>query len=65
MTAKMKQWLHDHGITGLDVMRKAGIYNRHYFYRVINGTYPAPKQLHDTLCCVFGMTEEEWREAMP
>ena len=65
MTAAMKNWLHDHGLTAIETMRRAGIFNRHYFYRVLDGTYPAPKNLHDTMCNVYGMSEEEWTEAIP
>ena len=65
MTSAMKKWLHERGLTAITVMRTAGIWDTHYFYRMLNGKKKVTQELHDTLCRVYGMTEKEYKEAIP
>ena len=65
MTKCMKEWLHDHGLTAVAVMDRIGITDRHDQSRILNGKKKAPKELHDTLCRIYGMTEAEYKEAIP
>ena len=64
MTAKMKQFLHDHGITATDVARHAGV--RYYdMYKMLRGEKKPEPSLRDAFIRIFGMTEAEWKEAVP
>ena len=63
MTPKMKAWLRDRGLCAVDVARKAGI--RYYdFYRMIDGKKSIAPEVHETLTNIFGMTEQEYKEAL-
>lgn len=65
MTVKMRMWLRDRGLTATAIMRAAGIWNTHDLYRMLNGTKQVAPELQDTLCRVYGMTDAEWKEALP
>ena len=65
MTLKMKTWLHEHGLTATAIMRAAGIFNTHDLYRMLNGTKQVAPELLETLCGVYGMTDQELREVLP
>lgn len=63
MTPKMKTWLRDRGLCAVDVARKAGI--RYYdFYRMLRGQKPVTIEVRQTLTGIFGMTEQEYKEAL-
>ena len=67
MTATMKKWLHEHGVTALQVARTAGIEEPEQIWRVLHGRKSSPETLQqfaDTLRRVYGMTEQELKEAI-
>lgn len=64
MTPNMKRWLHEHGLTTVQVAQKAGLLIPD-MYRQLSGTMPVNPALRDTLCGVYGMTQREFREAIP
>jgi predicted transcriptional regulator len=64
MTLKMKKWLHEHGLTAVQVAQKAGLLIPD-MYRQLSGTMPVNPALRDTLCGIYGMTSAEYREAIP
>lgn len=64
MTATMKRWLHEHGLTAVETARKAGVLVPD-IYRQLRGTMPVDPALRDTLCGVYGMTQREYKEALP
>ena len=64
MTQKMKKWLHDHGLTAVQVAERAGILVPDMYRQLSGGMAPDPA-LRDTLCGIYGMTSAEYREAIP
>ena len=64
MTLKMNTWLHEHGLTAVQVAERAGILVPDIYRQLSGGMAPDPS-LRDTLCGVYGMTADEYREAMP
>ena len=64
MTKEMKKWLHDHGLTAVQVAERAGILVPDIYRQLSGGMVPNPS-LRDTLCGVYGMTSAEYREAIP
>lgn len=64
MTSKMKRWLHDRGITAVEVANKAGV-PRADLYRQLRGTMPVAPELRHTLLRTFGMTPREYEEVIP
>lgn len=64
MTPNMKRWLHEHGLTAVQVAERAGILVPD-MYRQLSGTMPVNPALRDTLCGIYGMSEDEYREAIP
>lgn len=64
MTRAMKTWLTDHGLTAIQVANRAGMDIRK-MYRQLGGRAPVQKELTDTLCGIFGITEQEYQEAIP
>lgn len=63
MTPKMKTWLRDRGLCAVDVARRAGVTN-YDFYRMLRGQKPIAPEVHQTLTVIFGMTEQEYKEAL-
>lgn len=64
MTNEMKKWLHDHGLTAVQVAERAGILVPDMYRQLSGGMKPDPS-LRDTLCGIYGMTSAEYREAIP
>lgn len=64
MTGTMKRWIHDHGLTGAAIAAMAGMQKR-AFYDQLSGIKPAQPELRKTLLGIYGMTEQEYEEAMP
>ena len=64
MTPNMKRWLHEHGLTVVQVAQKAGLLIPD-MYRQLSGTMPVNPALRDTLCGIYGMSADEYREAIP
>ena len=63
MTANMRRWLTDHGLTAVQVADMAGIRIRD-LYDSLSGRRPVQSELRTTLRSVYGMTEAEYREAV-
>lgn len=63
MTPNMKRWLTDHGLTAVQVADKAGVRIRD-LYDSLSGKRPVQPELQSTLRSVYGMTEQEYREAV-
>ena len=63
MTRAMKAWLSEHGLTATDIARALGWKDTTMYY-VLAGHRAPPSELHDILCNVYGMTEEEFKGAM-
>ena len=64
MTPTMKRWLHEHGLTAVQVAERAGILVPDIYRQLSGGMTPDPS-LRDTLCGVYGMTAKEYQEAIP
>lgn len=64
MTLKMRMWLREHGVTAARICDVAGV-DRPKLYRWLRGEQEAGPELHRTLCGIFGMTEQEYQEAVP
>jgi predicted transcriptional regulator len=63
----LKKWLSDRGTTALQVARTAGIEEPEQIWRVLHGRKSSPETLQqfaDTLRRVYGMTEQELKEAI-
>lgn len=69
MTAKMKTWLRDHGLTAIHIARRMDFINPEHIWYVLDGSMKLntteTQKLKTTLCGVYGMTEAEWKEALP
>lgn len=65
MTSKMKEWLHDRGLTLLQVSKRAGIIIPRDCYKMLSGRKKFDPKLKTTLIRVYGMTEKEFQEAVP
>ena len=63
MTPKMKHWLRDRGLCASQVARRAGVTN-YDFYRMLRGQKPVTIEVRQTLTNIFGMTEQEYKEAL-
>ena len=63
MTPKMKAWLRDRGLCAAHVARRAGVTN-YGFYRMLRGQKPVTIEVRQTLTNIFGMTEQEYKEAL-
>lgn len=63
MTPKMKHWLRDRGLCASHVARRAGVEN-YEFYRMLGGHKPVAPEVRYTLTVIFGMTEQEYKEAL-
>lgn len=64
MTERMRGWLRDHGLTATQVADKAGVSHRD-LYDELNGKKPVEPELTTTLRRIYGMSEQEYREAVP
>ena len=64
MTAAMKKFLRDRGLTAVQVAGRAGILVPD-IYRQLNGGMKPDPALRDTLCGIYGMTSKEYQEAIP
>ena len=64
MRPEMKRWLHDHGLTASRVANVARI-SYPNLYRQLSGRMKPDPALRDALISVFGMTVQEFREAVP
>lgn len=67
MSRFLKKWLSDRGTTALQVARTAGIEEPEQIWRVLHGRKSSPETLQqfaDTLRRVYGMTEQELKEAI-
>lgn len=62
MTAMLKAWLSERGLTALDVARRSGIAQLD-MYRILSGSKDVPFELKHTLQRIYGMTDAEFREA--
>lgn len=63
----LKKWLSDHGTTAMQVARTAGIEEPEQIWRVLHGRKSSPEtlqQFSSTLRRVYGMTEQELKEAV-
>lgn len=63
----LKKWLSDHGTTAMQVARTAGIEEPEQIWRVLSGKKDRPEtvqQFSSTLRRVYGMTEQELKEAI-
>ena len=65
MTDKMKTWLHEHGLTATQVAERAGLICKRDVWRMLSGRKPLDDELKATLIRVYGMTEQELKEAIP
>ena len=67
MSRFLKKWLSDRGTTALQVARTAGIEEPEQIWRVLSGEKDRPEtvqQFSNTLRRVYGMTEQELKEAI-
>lgn len=64
MKQKMRKWLTSRGLTAVRVADVAGI-RVVDMYRQLNGDMDKDPALRETLCGIFGMTVQEFREAIP
>lgn len=65
MTEAMKRFIMGRGITALTLAERCGMCVPRDIYMILWG-YKAPTpELHDVLCGIYGMTEEEFTAAMP
>lgn len=62
MTKMLRTWLSERGLTALDVARRSGIARRD-MYRILSGQKAVPFELKHTLLRIYGMTDDEFREA--
>ena len=65
MTAAMKKFLHERGLTAVQVAERAGIPFPTDIWRMLSGGMPMHQNIKETLCRIYGMTEQEWKEAAP
>lgn len=69
MTVKMRMWLRDRGLTAIQIARRMNFINPEHIWYVLDGTMKLDadetQKLKTTLCDVYGMTEAEWKEALP
>ena len=69
MTPEMKKFLHERGITAMDVARRLNLYVPRDIYGILNGTmcvhHSTWSKIKEILCGVYGMTEDEYNAAMP
>lgn len=65
MTKAMKRFIMGRGITALTLAERCGLVVKRDIYDMLNGFVPPSKELHDVLCGIYGMTEQEFQEAMP
>jgi len=69
VTAEMKKFLHERGLTAMDVAKRVPLYVPTDIYGILNGTRAVHRstraKIKDVLCRVYGMTENEYEAAMP
>ncbi|MBQ5339787.1 MAG: helix-turn-helix transcriptional regulator [Oscillospiraceae bacterium] len=64
MTLKMRKWIHEHGVTAARIGELAGV-EPQKLYRWLRGEQEPGPELRATLCGIFGMTDQEYQEAVP
>lgn len=65
MTAEMKRFLHERGITAMDVAARVGLVVPRDIYYMLSGTMRIHPRVREVLCNVYGMTEIEYTAAVP
>lgn len=65
MKAAMKKFLHERGLTALQVAERAGLPVPSDIWRMLSGERKLHPAFKETLCRIYGMTEAEWKEARP
>lgn len=67
MSKFLKKWLSDRGTTAVQVAKMAGIEKPERIWKVLSGERKLPEtmqQFSNTLRRVYGMTEQELKEAI-
>ena len=65
MTQTMKRFLTWRGITATTIADRAGLAVQRDIYGMLWGFIEPAPELHDVLCGIYGMTEEEYADAFP
>ena len=65
MTGAMKKFLHERGLTAVQVAERAGLPVPSDIWRMLSGERKMHPAFKETLCRIYGMTEAEWKEAAP
>lgn len=62
---EMKQWLHDRGLTALQVAERAEVPIPRDVWRMFSVNIPVSLPVLNVLRGVYGMTEKETKEVLP
>ena len=69
MKPAMRKFFRGRGITAVQFARRLGLFQPTDIYPILDGRMKLDNgetaKLKHMLCDVFGMTEAEWKEAMP
>ena len=65
MKAAMKKWLHEHGVTALQVAERSEMPSQTEIWRMLRGERKMHPSFKETIIRIYGMTEAEWKEAAP
>lgn len=65
MTAEMKRFLHERGLTAIKVAERSDLIVPKDIYGMLRGKTKMHPHVKEVLCNVYGMTEKEYAAAIP
>ena len=65
MKSAMKKFLHERGLTELQVAERAGLPVPSDIWRMLSGERKLHPAFKETICGIYGMTQKECEEAHP